>query len=72
MIAVEQTMASKSTKHPNPENSTAITEQPRRSARNQRVGETDGEFAADEAQVSPTSEDDFEMVDESVTKFILA
>ena len=59
-------MSWKSTRRPNTENTTAITQQPRRSARNQRVEETDCEVAADEAQVSPTPEDDFEMVDKSV------
>ena len=61
-------MASKSdhdTRRPNTENTT-ITQQPRRSARNQRVEETDREVAADEAQVSPTPEDDYEFVDELV------
>ena len=59
-------MASKSARRPNTENTTAITQQPRRSARNQGVGQTDYEVAAEEVQVPPTPEDDFVMVEKSV------
>ena len=67
-------MASKSARRPNlsTENMTATSQhQPQRSPRNQRVGEGDSEVAVDEAQVSPTSEEGFEMVEESVITSLL-
>lgn len=66
MRAVLQSMASRSARRPYTENMATITQQPRRSARNKGVGETNCEVTEDEAQVSPTSEEEFEVVDMSV------
>lgn len=61
-IGAVVTMASKSAGRRPMDNTTAITQQPRRSARNQKGGNTDSKVTEDEARSLSTLEEDYDII----------